>query len=66
MPRARELPLDPSANGDHSSPQHAQAWALRLGVTVEELRLVVAQVGVRPAAVGTAFGVPLKASPLVN
>jgi hypothetical protein len=52
--------LDVSSEIDLSSRKTAQAWARRLGTSVEELREVVAEVGPRPAAVGAALGVPLK------
>jgi hypothetical protein len=41
-------------------PFEAQAWANYLGASVEELREVVAEVGPRAAAVGTALGIPVK------
>ncbi|HWA62184.1 MAG TPA: DUF3606 domain-containing protein [Caulobacteraceae bacterium] len=37
-------------------------WTRRLGVTPEELRVVVEQVGDCAAAVATEFGVPLTAA----
>lgn len=50
----------PSEYVDLSRPREAMAWAAYLGASVEELHQVIREVGPRAAAVGTAFGVPVK------